>query len=1289
MTRFRLDVRQAPRRSSPPGRLREGTRRGGAPGARSWALAVCSALALALALPAAALAAAPTISSPSFSQVTETAATLEANVNTEGKKSEYHFQYIAQADYKADGGSFGAGSHSVPEPEGSLPAHASVKGDLLAGSTTVTGLTSQSGVLATGQAISGAGIPASTTIVSLEETELTLSKAVEAGKSSPQVLLTATGPQPVAAKVSGLGPGTAYRMRLLAHNSDGPSATAGSEKTFATFPAVPLFGPCPNDPFRSGELASFGHPSAALPDCRAYEQVTPVDKNGADAGGEANLVRAAPGGGAVSYLSSAGIPGGVGGQAIPSYAAVRGPEGWATHGLLPPASTGRQAHIAGWLPDFSTDYALVEKTEGESAKVALLALSPGRPPTVVAPYTEYSEVLRRDAAGEEFLVFAGASAGGEQVLFDSPAKLPGAGAALEGRPNVYAWDRVGQALHLAGVLNNGEAPPEGAFVAPYNWAGGTNKTTLAEGGPETQYYTQDSHAISSQGDVFFTAAGSGRLYERLDPTAPQSAVLAHPGEESECTEPGKACTLQLSASEKENGKGPGRSDAAGPRPAAFMAATPDGATAFFTSSEKLTDDATTGPEPELPAVARSGLEGQSKNITFIPAQARGVAIQGAYAYWADPAAGAIGRARLDGSEPPEDAFIAGVGSPQWLALDAGHVYWTNTGPLGPDGHGGFEAVNEAGTIGRAEIDGSGNLVAGSVEPEFIKGASNPQGIAVDASHIYWTNHNHGEEREKFEGVGRANIEGKEVTQEWTLAADGQPHGFNCEGIALDSKYLYCTQGSATIKAFTLSNPINFYEIYLPAPTSRLEGIAVHAGHLYWTDAGEDAIGRATLNEAEPLTEVQAELVRGAGQPIGLALDASNLYWSANQNSEPNPGNDLYRFQAGAPRSRRLTDLSVDPADPNGAEVRGVLGTSEDGAYVYFAADGVLAANAGAMGTHAARGDCGADFRGNSGSCNLYLWHQGTTEFIAPLDAAGAVIQSDSLDWAPAISRIFGSGNTTNPKTAFVSADGRTLLFRSQEQLTPYDNRGVTEFYRFQEGAQGEPVTCVSCNPTGAPPLAPAGFGSIALTAFTPRAGAATTFQILSADGGRAFFESDDPLVAADTNGAAGCPQLPQLPSRSCQDVYEWEAPGFGSCQVGGPGYATSDAGCLYLLSSGKETDPAYLADASADGEDVFIFSRSQLVGQDTDELNDVYDARVDGGLASQATAPEVPCEGEACKPPVTQPAPPESPASANFHGSGGPPHPPKCRKGTVRRHRRCVRRSGHHHHPHHKRRSSR
>ncbi len=78
-------------------------------------------------------------------------------------------------------------------------------------------------------------------------------------------------------------------------------------------------------------------------------------------------------------------------------------------------------------------------------------------------------------------------------------------------------------------------------------------------------------------------------------------------------------------------------------------------------------------------------------------------------------------------------------------------------------------------------------------------------------------------------------------------------------------------------------------------------------------------------------------------------------------------------------------------------------------------------------------------------------------------------------------------------------------------------------------------------------------------------------------------------------------------------------------------FSERDGGCLYLISTGQSAQPSYFGDASADGTNVFFFTRQSLVGQDQDENYDVYDARVNGGIAAQNPPPWAQCTGETCR----------------------------------------------------------
>src|SRR5262249_18096232 len=163
-----------------------------------------------------------------------------------------------------------------------------------------------------------------------------------------------------------------------------------------------------------------------------------------------------------------------------------------------------------------------------------------------------------------------------------------------------------------------------------------NSTTLTEGGSARQYYTQDMHAVAPDGSTYFTAAGSGQLYLRVNPTQPQSAVAVNPTtNDEECTEAARASTVHASATEKATAGAP-----PAPTPAPSRPPPAAGTPASSPPAEKLTDAPTTAPEPTPPAIGRADLEtGQGKDESFLPATAGGIAVQNGFIYWADPVHG--------------------------------------------------------------------------------------------------------------------------------------------------------------------------------------------------------------------------------------------------------------------------------------------------------------------------------------------------------------------------------------------------------------------------------------------------------------------------------------------------------------------------------------------------------------------------------------------------------------------------------------------------------------------------
>ena len=360
------------------------------------------------------------------------------------------------------------------------------------------------------------------------------------------------------------------------------------------------------------------------------------------------------------------------------------------------------------------------------------------------------------------------------------------------------------------------------------------------------------------------------------------------------------------------------------------------------------------------------------------------------------------------------------------------------------------------------------------------------------------------------------------------------------------------------------------------------------------------------------------------------------------------GGDLYQFDS---KTDVVTDLTV--ASGVEAAVQGrILGASEDGTYVYFVANGVLAPGA-SVGGH-----------------NLYVWHEDPTTRVRTTRFVAALSIFDQADW--------GEGNFRSQAIGRVSPNGRFAAFLSQEQLIPYDNRDAASGQPDQEAylydAQTNRLICASCNPTGQRPsglfdagneqllfdrsgLLESHWLAAALPGWTPVSPDYAIFQsrYLSNDG-RLFFDSPDALAAQDTNGVT--------------DVYEYEPLGTGSCTESSETFSDQSDGCIALISSGTSREESAFLDASEGGDHVFFLTTSRLAPQDEDSSFDVYDAQACtvADPCPQGTQPApAPCGAvDACRPegqaPFTEL---DSPPSSWFRGSGNF-NPPSLTRPAVR-----------------------
>ncbi len=365
------------------------------------------------------------------------------------------------------------------------------------------------------------------------------------------------------AAASGLAPGSTYHYRVVASNEVG--TVYGPDQTFTTLTAEEAA--CPNEQLRGGF-------SGRLPDCRAYELVTPPVTSSSQFDAKTQTAyssTAAADGEALTLYTQEPRPDAP--TAGEYYVATRGVGGWLEEDIMP-----LESYDGVTCPSYQPVYAYSEQL----TKDVLLAgggsrasasgnshedpesCNPEGSQVVSGEPVGYENLLvRENATGAYRLVnvtlpgvtpadahFQAASADLSRVIFTETSPL--AAGARYGVENLYEWDEG--ALRLVTVLPESE----GGTAVP----GSLPTEAVATG-----TYTPVKGVVSSDGShVLFTYGGA--LYDRID------------GQR----------TVQVDASQV-GGSGGGGS---------FKAATSDGSKVFFLDESKLTAHSTAeAGEPDL------------------------------------------------------------------------------------------------------------------------------------------------------------------------------------------------------------------------------------------------------------------------------------------------------------------------------------------------------------------------------------------------------------------------------------------------------------------------------------------------------------------------------------------------------------------------------------------------------------------------------------------------------------------------------------------------------------------
>jgi hypothetical protein len=319
--------------------------------------------------------------------------------------------------------------------------------------------------------------------------------------------------------LANLDPATTYHYRFVAV-SGGGGPVFGADRAFTTRPvAAPPNTSCPNQAFRTDA-------SAPLPDCRAYEMVSPVDKGGDDIvalkspqGYAAELNQSASDGDRFTYSAETAFGDALSGPWSSQYMATRTAGGWSNHGISPPRgpvnSGGGYSQVARLDVEFKAFSA--DLCQGWILHPTDPLLAPGAIPGYLNLYrqdncgkAETYEALStveppNTNPGKYWPGLQGVSADGTHAIFVANDSLTPEAPELPDDTGFQLYEHTGGEVRLVSILPNGQP-----YAGPS--AAGAGYAALQE---NRRYLL--ARAISADGARIFWTAGAetGPLYVRI------------------------------------------------------------------------------------------------------------------------------------------------------------------------------------------------------------------------------------------------------------------------------------------------------------------------------------------------------------------------------------------------------------------------------------------------------------------------------------------------------------------------------------------------------------------------------------------------------------------------------------------------------------------------------------------------------------------------------------------------------------------------------------------------------